>query len=64
MSANNYILVTENKKKVKVAMVDADTGCLLGKVERYDSLREALKRAQSWVDWEGVEYGIRVELIE
>lgn len=62
MSANNFILVKEVKKRFKVLMLDADTGVQLGKVDWFNDLRDALNRAQARVDWEDPEAGIRVEL--
>mgnify|MGYP001601052650 CR=1 FL=1 len=44
-------------------MIDADTGAQLRRAEKFNSWRETFKRAQAIVDWESIEYGIRVELL-
>ena len=43
-------------------MLDADTDSQIGKAEKFTNLRDAVRRAQAIVDWEDVEYGIRVDL--
>ena len=63
MSANNYILVKENKKNFKVMMLDADNGHQLGKAQRVQGLRNAIQLAQEIVREENVEYGIDFNLI-
>lgn len=62
MSANNLILVQERGKRFRVLMLDAETGVQLGKVDWFNDLGEALVRAQTRVDGEHVEYGIRVDI--
>ena len=62
MSAKNFVLIKENKKSFMVMMLDADTDSQIGKAEKFTNLRDAVRRAQAIVDWEDVEYGIRVDL--
>ena len=44
-------------------MRDADTDNQMGKAEKFKTLEEAVHRAQAWIDWEDVEYGIHFELL-
>lgn len=64
MSANNIILVRENKKNFKIVMLDTDTNIQLGKAKKAYTLREAVEKAQAMCDWESVEYGIQFDLRE
>ena len=61
MSANNYILVKENKKNFKVMMLDADTSVQMGKAVKVQGLRNAVEEAVRQND-HTVEYGIHFEL--
>ena len=57
MSANNYILI--NRKKFDVSLRDADTGGLLSKIGKGNTLDHAIDIATKYQETEIVEYGIQ-----
>ncbi|MEK7164270.1 MAG: hypothetical protein AAB768_03985 [Patescibacteria group bacterium] len=57
MSANNYILI--NRKKFDISLRDADTGELLSKIGKANTLDKAIDIAQRYQNSEIVEYGIK-----
>ncbi len=56
MSANNYILI--DRDTLEVSMRNADTGGLLGKIRKSESLEEAIDIAQEIEADQIIEYGI------
>lgn len=63
MSANNYILIKENKTKIKVVMCDAEEGAEMEKPVYTKTLREAIEMANGIMEEEIVEYGIKIKLL-
>ncbi len=68
MSANNYLLIKENKEhpKYQVYMGDMDTGIDFVEdrpLDTYDTLEEAVKFATLYEGEEMVEYGIHFALL-
>lgn len=57
MSANNFLLITEEKNKWVVEQRDADTGSGY-EMKSFKTLEEAIKFAQEYMEEEIVEYGI------
>jgi hypothetical protein len=64
MSANNYILIKENKKNFKVMMLDAETSYQFGKATKCTNLRDACLVAERRCNEEDVEYGVRFDFRE
>lgn len=64
MSANNFLLIKQNKEHpiFEVFEVDADTG-YKNHLEEYDTLEEAVKFAELYSSEEFVEYGTHFELL-
>jgi hypothetical protein len=63
MSANNYLLITEEKDSWTVEENDADTGN--GTVlESFKTLKKAVKFAQKYLYENIVEYGIHFKFLE
>ena len=68
MSANNYLLIKENKEhpKYEVWHGDADCGIDFSEdrpLDTYDTLEEAVKFANLYENEEVVEYGIHFDLL-
>lgn len=62
MSANNFVYIKEDRRRIKVVMRDIETGYELGDPIYVKTLREAIKAANKILAEEEVEYGIQIEL--
>jgi hypothetical protein len=60
MSANNYLsIIHVVKNRWEVWMMDAESGCFMGKPKKAKTLQGAIKKALKYLQEEDVEYGIQ-----
>jgi hypothetical protein len=56
MSANNYILITENKNGYVATLRDVETNCNMGVVAKAKNLKKVILEAQEFITVDMVEY--------
>ena len=62
MSANNQLIIKKNKEgKWTIVHWDIDCGALSDKFSEHETLEEAAKEANAFMDYQEVEYGLRIQ---
>lgn len=62
MSANNKIIIKKKNNKWVIIHWDLDCGKMNDKFPKFDSLEEAVKEANKFMEIQEVEYGLSIKL--